>query len=147
MLYRVAMDSLEQAIADLKKGDALARAQAVTRAQEAVTELSLALDHSVGASFTHTLASLYAYVLDEILKGHAQQSESAFRKALAILSSLHEAWEGVKKDTEKSAEAAAASVSAPDPVPAPQEDPQDLATRYQSRYSEREPEPSTAWNG
>src|SRR5262249_58543313 len=62
-------------IAHLKNGDAFARSAAVTKAEMAIDELLLALDHSVGAAFTRTLADLYDYVLRQIIKGHSQQSE------------------------------------------------------------------------
>src|SRR6478735_7123474 len=61
MLYQVAIQSLKKAIGHLKSGDAMARSREVTRAQEAVNEMMAALDHSVGASFTQTLAALYSY--------------------------------------------------------------------------------------
>ena len=96
MLYGVAMENLNAAISYLKSGDALGRSKAVSKAEEAVQELVLALDHSVGAPFTRTLADLYAYVLEQIIKGHARQSEQAFREALAILSTLSAAWSEVK---------------------------------------------------
>jgi flagellar protein FliS len=97
MLYQVAIDNLNHAIRCLKSGEAMQRADAVTRAQEAVTELTMALDHSVGAPFTRTLAALYAYVLHQTIVGHASQSEEAFQKAIVILSTLLEGWKGVRE--------------------------------------------------
>src|SRR5690348_6927885 len=81
MLYQIAINNLKLAMTHLKSDDAMTRSVEVTRAQEAVNELMAALDHSVGASFTQTLAALYAYVQQEILKGHAGPSEEAFRRA------------------------------------------------------------------
>ena len=95
MLYQVAIQSLKKAIDHLKSGDAMARAGEISRAQEAVNELMTALDHSVGASFTQTLASLYAYVQQQILKGHAGPSEEALQRAIGILTTLQEGWSGV----------------------------------------------------
>ena len=71
MLYQVAIDSVNTAIARLKDGDIFARGRAVNKAHEAVDELILALDHSVGANFTHTLAELYDYVQRQLVKGHS----------------------------------------------------------------------------
>src|SRR5579864_2148193 len=56
LLYKVAIDNMRAALDCLKSGDAMARARAVTKAEEAVDELILALDHSAGAQFTRTLA-------------------------------------------------------------------------------------------
>jgi len=113
MLYQIAIQGLNKAVGYLKSGDALARAREITRAQEAVNELMASLDHSVGASFTQTLASLYAYVQQQILKGHAGPSEEALTCALGILSTLQEGWGGVCADLTKTNQPAA---TAPAPV-------------------------------
>jgi len=105
LLYRVAIDNLRAAIDFLKSGNSLARARAVTKAEEAVDELLLALDHSVGAQFTHTLADLYRYILQQIISGHARQSEQAFRDALTILESLADTWTQVRAKLSAEADA------------------------------------------
>jgi len=99
MLYEVAIDNLKAAIRHLKSHDRLARAQAITRAEGAVHELLVALDHSVNAPFTHSLASLYSYCLGRMVEGHAKQSEQAFQDALSVLSTLAVAWKEVKERT------------------------------------------------
>lgn len=99
LLYQVAIDSVNIAIARLKDGDIFARGRAVNKAHEAVDELILALDHSVGANFTHTLAELYDYVQRQLVKGHSQKSEEAFRQALSVLMTLTEAWKEVVERT------------------------------------------------
>jgi flagellar biosynthetic protein FliS len=99
LLYQVAIDSVNAAIARLKDGDIFARGRAVNKAHEAVDELILALDHSVGANFTHTLAELYDYVQRQLVKGHSQKSEEAFRQALSVLTTLTEAWKEVVERT------------------------------------------------
>ena len=95
MLYQIAIDSVNTAIARLKDGDIFARGGAVNKAHEAVDELNLALDHSVGAIFTHRLAELYSYVQRQLVKGHSQKSEQAFQEALSVLVTLAEAWKEV----------------------------------------------------
>ncbi len=99
MLYEVAIDSLNAAIGHLKTQDRLARSRAITRAEEAVQELLVSLDHSVNAPFTHNLANLYRYCLQRMMEGHANQSEPAFQEALAVLSSLAVAWREIAKRT------------------------------------------------
>jgi flagellar secretion chaperone FliS len=98
MLYEVAIDNLNAAISFLESGDAFARARAVTKAQQAVQELMVSLDRSVEAPFTRTLADLYSYVLDCIVKGHGKKSEQAFRDALSVLQTLAGAWAQVKAE-------------------------------------------------
>jgi flagellar protein FliS len=99
LLYQVAIESVNVAIARLKDGDIFARGRAVNKGHEAVDELILALDHSVGANFTHTLAELYDYVQRQLVKGHSQKSEEAFRQALSVLTTLTEAWQQVVERT------------------------------------------------
>ncbi len=99
MLYQVAIESVNIAIARLKDGDIFARGRAVNKAHEAVDELIVALDHSVGANFTHTLADLYDYVQRQLVRGHSQKSEEAFRQALAVLTTLTDAWRQVVENT------------------------------------------------
>jgi len=101
MLYQIAIQSLKKSIGHLKSGDAMARSREVTRAQEAVNEMMAALDHSVGASFTQTLAALYSYVQQQTLKGHAGPSEEAFQRAIGILTTLQEGWNGVRAELAK----------------------------------------------
>jgi flagellar protein FliS len=95
LLYKVAVDSVNVAIARLKDGDIFARGRAVNKAHEAVDELNFALDHSVGASFTRTLCELYLYIQRQLVKGHSQKSEQAFREALSVLVTLADTWKEV----------------------------------------------------
>lgn len=96
MLYQVAIDSLNASIDHLKTADHFARSREITRAEQAVHELLVALDHTVQAPFTRTLADLYRYCLERMAAGHAGQSEAAFREALAILTTLASAWNEIK---------------------------------------------------
>jgi len=96
MLYQVAIDNLNAAVSHLRNQDHFARSIAVTKAQSAIHELILALDHSVNAPFTRTLSDLYHYSLQQITQGHGKQSEQAFREALSILTTLASAWAEVK---------------------------------------------------
>jgi flagellar biosynthetic protein FliS len=97
MLYQVAIDSLNEAIEHLKTGDHFARSRAITKAEEAVHELAVSLDHTVNAPFTKTLAGLYQYVLTQMVMGNSRQSEREFRDALSILTKLASTWTEVRK--------------------------------------------------
>lgn len=95
LLYKVAIDSVHVAIERLRDGDIFARGRAVNKAHEAVDELNFALDHSVGANFTRTLAELYIYIQRQLVKGHSQKSEQAFQEALSVLVTLADTWRDV----------------------------------------------------
>jgi flagellar secretion chaperone FliS len=145
MLYQIAIQSLRKAIAHLKSGDALARAGEITRAQEAVNELMAALDHSVGASFTQTLASLYAYVQQQILKGHAGPSEDALQRAIGILNTLQEGWSGVCAELAKANQSATAPVSYVE-LEQPEEQPVGAGDRSGEYFQEAAPVTSRGWS-
>ena len=145
MLYQIAIQSLKKAIGHLKTGDAMARAGEVSRAQEAVNELMAALDHSVGASFTQTLASLYVYVQQQILKGHTGPSEDGLQSAIGILTTLEEGWSGVCAELAKANQPA--TMPAPEVEPEPTEEPAiAVGSRSSDYYQEADPLTSRGWN-
>jgi flagellar biosynthetic protein FliS len=113
MLHQLAINKLKLAITLLKDGDALGRSLAVSKAQGAVTELTVALDHSVNASFSRRLAELYGYIQRQIVKGHSERSEPAFREALSILTTLWEGWSKVSAYAADGATIAAAADESP----------------------------------
>jgi flagellar secretion chaperone FliS len=128
-LYRVALESVGGAIAHLHDGDTMARSRDVTRAEEAVHELVLALDKSVDAPFVRTLADLYTYILERLVQGHSQQSEQAFRDAQTILVTLESAWAGVRAKVNE--EAAPVAVDSSVEEPAAQQQVHDASTAYE----------------
>jgi len=146
MLYQVAIQSLKKAIGHLKSNDALARAGEISRAQEAVNELMAALDHSVGAAFTQTLASLYAYVQTQILKGHAGPSEEALQRAIGILNTLQEGWSGVCVELTKTNQPMASPAALYEPDQPEEISPasSDPSGQY---YQDAVPASSRGWSG
>lgn len=96
MLYQVAVDNLNAAIACLRTGDNFERSRLVTKAQGAIDELMFALDPTQNAALARNLAELYDYIQREIIAGHTRRSEASFRNALSILTTLAEGWSGVK---------------------------------------------------
>ena len=145
MLYQMAIQSLKKSVSHLKSGDAMARSREVTRAQEAVNELMAALDHSVGASFTQTLAALYSYVQQQTLKGHAGPSEEAFHRAIGILTTLQEGWNGVRADLAKANPTAAPHVAAA-AAPEIAEEPRENVSDRSVEYCQTVPAASRGWS-
>src|ERR1700691_4997532 len=88
LLYQVAIKNLNTAIACLKTGDNFGRSRAVTKAQEAIRELTCALDPKVEAPFMRNLTELYDYAQRAIIAGHTRRSEQAFVDALGVLKIL-----------------------------------------------------------
>jgi len=146
MLYQVAIDNVNLAITHLKAGDALARARAVTKAEQAVDELVLAVNPSVQASFTSTLVDLYHYVLQRIIRGHAQQSEQAFRDALNVLTILAEAWSELKAKELEKPEAPAANTALAHDEPAAELEPGPAANNPYAAYGAAVSSGSRDWS-
>jgi flagellar protein FliS len=96
MLYQVATDNLNIAIACLESGDNMARARAVTKAQEAIHELTAGLDPTVSENLCRNVADLYDYVQRQIVMGHTRRLKQSFEDALAVLNTLAEGWSGVR---------------------------------------------------
>ena len=119
LLYQVAIDSVNAAIARLKDGDTFARGHAVTKAHEAVEELLVSLDHSVG-SFSRTLAELYVYIQRQLITGHSQRSEQALQEALSVLTTLADAWKVVVERTCGGSSPSNDGQKAPEYEPAPE---------------------------
>lgn len=143
MLYQVAVRALETAIRHLKSGDAMARSKEISRAQEAVNELMRALDPSADVPFTPALAALYAYVQEEILKGHARPSEEALRNALSVLKPLLEGWSGVR---EQVAPPDAAAAPGPERLQQPLEPSPNVSTDPRAAYQPELEPASRDWN-
>lgn len=96
MLYQVVLDNLEIAKECLKTGDRIGRSKAVTKSEQGIHELLVALDHSVYPEFSRSSAGLYRYALRQIIDGHAQESERLFQDAIDVLKPLASAWEEVR---------------------------------------------------
>ncbi|HEY2843327.1 MAG TPA: flagellar export chaperone FliS [Bryobacteraceae bacterium] len=146
MLYQVSIQSLKKSINCLKTGDAMGRSREITRAQEAVNEMMAALDHSVGASFTHTLAALYAYVQQQTLKGHSGPSEEALQRAIGILTTLEEGWTGVRAELAKANQTAAPQMRG-QVQEEMVEEPRESVSGRPSEYYQAVPVASRDWSG
>jgi flagellar protein FliS len=138
LLYQVAIDNLNAAITCLKEGDNSGRSRAVSKAQGAIDELIVALDHTVDAPFTRNLAELYDYVQREIISGHTQRSERALGNALGILTILSEGWTVVRNRVTGEDKAAGAES---DGVPEKQTE---AEKEINQLYAEPSPVPETA---
>lgn len=95
MLYRCAIDSMNEARRCLADGDVAGRVRPINRAFDAVTELTLSLDFDQGGAMAQQLADLYAYISQKIVVGHATQSDEALAEAGRLLSTMYDAWQQV----------------------------------------------------
>ena len=95
MLYRCAIDSVEEARRCMAVGDIAGRVRPINRAFDAVTELNLSLDFTQGGDMARRLADLYAYISQKIIVGHANQSDEALAEASRLLGTMLESWQDI----------------------------------------------------
>ena len=100
ILYRGAINSIEDARGYLKSGDILARGNSISRAMDFLSELTLSLDMENGGEVSQRLAGLYAYVQRAIFKAHAERSDAPLAESSKLLNTLLEGWDGLKATPE-----------------------------------------------
>ena len=96
MLYRGAVQAVGEARRSLASGNIRERSRQITKAWEIVRELAQTLDHAQGGEISRNLAELYAYIQQRLLDGNAGQSDEPLAETEKLLTTLSEAWEGVK---------------------------------------------------
>jgi flagellar protein FliS len=125
VLYEAALDSVRDAREHLTAKDIAARSKAICKAVEIVDLLNASLDHQAGGDISRNLASLYVYIRQRLIEANLRQMEEPLAEVLGLLTTLAEAWDGVRSDR-RAAEGANVLEFAPTeslPVPNPWEIP------------------------
>ena len=94
ILYEGAVQSVHEAIRALHSGDITNRGQAINRAIEILAELRVSLRRDAQEQYSNTLAELYGYIQHQLIRAHAEQSESLLQEVLRLLNTLLEGWSG-----------------------------------------------------
>jgi flagellar secretion chaperone FliS len=94
ILYEGAVQSVHEAIRALHSGDILGRGEAINKAVEILAELRLSLRRDVQEQYSNTLAELYGYIQHQLIRAHAEQSDSRLQEASRLLDTLLEGWSG-----------------------------------------------------
>lgn len=110
ILYETAIQSTEEALANLRSGDILKRGQAVNKAVETIFELQRSLRHDVQPEYSRNLSSLYTYMQRRLSEAHAGKSAVMFEEVAKLLRTLQEGWVGAIQNGQ-------AEKSAPEPEP------------------------------
>jgi flagellar protein FliS len=105
MLYRGAVQAVGAARRSLASGNIRERSRQITKAWDIVQELAQTLDHAQGGEFSRNLAELYPYIQQRLLDSNARQSDEPLAEAEKLLTTLSEAWDGVKAPTPSTADA------------------------------------------
>jgi flagellar secretion chaperone FliS len=122
MLYQTAAGSVREARHHLEAGDVLARSRAISKAGQALLELTASLDFARGGEIAPRLAQLYDYMLRRLTEANFQQADAPLAEVLALLATLSEGWDSIQtqatapppaKTDERWSHAAFATESAP----------------------------------
>jgi flagellar secretion chaperone FliS len=106
LLYQACTGAVRDSRHHLANGEIVARSRSITKASEILIELATSLDHERGGEISQRLAQLYDYMLHRLTEANFQQCDAPLAEVLGLLSTLSEAWEGLKSK-EKPAAAAA----------------------------------------
>lgn len=93
MLYRGALDAIDDARGCLKSGDIAARSAAVTKAVAILQELIASLNFDAGGELSRNLAELYDYAQKRLLEANVHQADEPLAEVQRLLEPLLEAWD------------------------------------------------------
>jgi flagellar protein FliS len=96
MLYEACTGAVREARYHLADGRIAERSREINKAYQILAELTLSLDHERGGEISQRLALLYDYMQRRLLDANMQQAEAPLAEVLGLLSTLSEAWAGVR---------------------------------------------------
>ena len=95
ILYDGAVDQVRMARRHLKEGDAFGRSRAVSKAQDILTELTLALNPTESKDSSVKYSVIYHQLQKRLVDAHMQQSDGIFSEVEAALAAMEQNWRGV----------------------------------------------------
>jgi flagellar protein FliS len=103
LLYQACTQAVREARHYLAAGQIAERSREINKACAIVIELATSLDHERGGEISQRLALLYDYMERRLLQANMQQSDAPLADVLGLLTTLSEAWAGVRQPEEKPA--------------------------------------------
>ena len=101
LLYEACTQAVREARRYLAAGQIAERSREINKACAIVIELATSLDHDRGGEISQRLALLYDYMERRLLQANMQQSDAPLADVLGLLTTLSEAWAGVRQPEEK----------------------------------------------
>jgi flagellar protein FliS len=95
-LYRLILESVQEAASCVDSGDIAGRGKAVTKATDCIMELLTSLNHQDGGSLSVNLSELYGYIAARMLQGHMDQNRACFDEVEKLVSTLLDAWQSLE---------------------------------------------------
>ena len=134
LLYQACTQAVREARGYLAAGKIAERSREINKACAIVIELATSLDHERGGDISQRLALLYDYMQRRLLQANMQQSDAPLADVLGLLTTLSEAWAGVRTSQEKPA------TESPKPQPV-----ETAWTRSATESPKPQPATETAW--
>ena len=95
MCYEGAISNLKVSKESYLHGEYEAKAKAMQKAQNIITELMQALDFEKGGQIAKNLDSLYNYMIRRITEGDVKRDIKAIEEVVGMLEELKGAWEEI----------------------------------------------------
>jgi len=95
MMYDGAIQFIQHAHLKLQNNDIMGKGLDVAKAQRIVSELQNALDLKRGGEIAVSLDTLYVYVNNQLSVANLKNSQDHLNNAMAVLTELREAWQGI----------------------------------------------------
>lgn len=100
LLYQAGAKAVREARYHLAEGRIAERSREINKACEIVIELAGALDHERGGEISQRLALLYDYMQRRLIEANMRQIDAPLADVLGLLTTLAEAWAGIRKPEE-----------------------------------------------
>ena len=111
MCYEGAISNLKLAKEKFEAGEYEAKARAVHKFQDIVTELLCSLNFEKGGQIATNLSAIYEYMNRRILEADIKKELGAYDEVLGMLEELKGAWEEISNNKKRDSEGSNISVS------------------------------------
>jgi len=105
LLYQGCVSAVRDARQHLAEGAILARARAISKAGDILSELTSSLDYERGGDISRQLDELYGYMQRRLVDANCHQSDEPLAEVETLLATLQEAWDGVRRTNKPPARA------------------------------------------
>lgn len=102
MCYKATIKNLKSAKVKYQEKEFEAKAKAIQKAVDLISELILGLDFEKGGNIARNLSALYHYMIRQINLGDVNEELGKFDEVIGLLSELEDAWKQAvagKRDT------------------------------------------------
>jgi flagellar protein FliS len=93
MLYRGALDAIDDARGYLRSGNIAARSASIIKAIAILQELIGSLNFEAGGELSRNLAEIYDYAQKRLLDANIRQADEPLAEVQCLLAPLLEAWD------------------------------------------------------